>query len=318
MKINLVAYTRVAAGLAPKPPVSQRVDSPIEGFLSAHVTDLLEKANKDDAMPPGRFNDPEVRDLFQLLYQGSDDDFPGATLQLAERLIAVMNGRTREGLLLALRADGDAGRVAGLLKLQVVAEHGAVLERLDSGELQLSAVTDMLEKPGDLQKGALVTRSLPPDEVYCADRLVTAAHYFPEAFGIRLFAKPSAATKTFFEVAHRVAPEQMAEIAARWPALESGYTRDVIGRLAAEVPDLTQEMQEEMIERLADSPRSVVRLDTGRRVKETYKIGGITLSGPIEEMVGGVHVQERPEGGWTITLNSSDEPSPVYTSTMAR
>ena len=319
MKINLATYTRVAAGLDPKPPALEQIEAPIQNFLNAHIRDLLEKANRDDAMPPARFTDSETQELFRLLYHGTESEFLDAARQLAERLIAVMNRRTSEGLLLGLRAETESnGRVAGLLKLQVVAEHGAVLQRLESGELQLSAVTDMLEKPGDLQKGALVATSLPHGQVYCADRLTAAARYFPEAFGIRLFAKPSAATKTFFDVAGQITPALMTRIAEVWPTLEPGFTRDVIGQLGDLVPGMTPQLQEDIIECLANSPRSVVRLDTTRRVKESYKIGGITLSGPIEEMRQNVEIVRQPEGGWRIALNSTEEPSPTYTSSAAR
>jgi hypothetical protein len=319
LKINCITYTRVAAGLDPKPPILQQVDSAIENFLRAHIDDLLSKAAKDDATPPAQFTDDEAKDLFWCLYQGTESEFLGSAQQLATRLTERMNGRTAEGLLLALRAETDTnGRVAGLLKLQVVAEHGAVLQRLESGELQLSAVTDMLEKPGDLQKGALVATSLPHGEVYCADRLTAAARYFPESFGIRLFAKPSAATKTFFDIAHRLAPTYVASIADAWPTLEPGTTRDVLGELGEKIPDITPELQEEMIEALESSPRPVVRLDTTRRVKESYKIGGITLTGPIEEMRQKVGISQRPDGSWQIAIKSLEEPQPTHTSWSTR
>jgi hypothetical protein len=320
MDINWVTYIRVAAGLDPKPPVLHVVEASIENFLRAHIDDLLSKAKKNGAMPPAQFTDGEAQELFRNLYRGTEGEFLESAHQLATRLIGRMNGATADGLLLALRAETDTdGRVAGLLKLQVVAENGAVLQRLESGELQLSAVRDLLEKPGDLQKGALTATSLPDGEVYCADnKMPVAARYFPEAFGIRLFAKPSAATRTFFDIAQRLAPGLVTPIAESWPTLQPGTVRKVMGELGERIPEVTPELQEEMIGALEASPRPVIRLDTTRRVKESYKIGGITLDGPIEEMRRKVEVSRKPGGGWQITINSEDEPQLSHSSWSTR
>jgi hypothetical protein len=313
LDISHMTYARVAVGASPGYPELHTVDTRIADFLSDHINDLLVQATKDGASPPARFGDGEAQALFRNLHNGTDEKFLESAHTLATRLISAMNGRMSEGLLVALRAETEAnGRIAGLLKLQVVAEHGAVLQKLESGELELSAVSDMLEKPGDLEKGALVATSLPDGEVYCADRLSAAARYFPEAFGIRIFAKRAAATRAFFDIAYQIAEDHIPRIAEAWHTLQSGPTREVLAELGEKVPEITPGLQDEMVEALETAPRPVVRLDTTREVKETYKIGEITLSGPIDEIRQRVKMSQKPDGGWRITIDSPEKPMPGH------
>jgi hypothetical protein len=318
MNVRHITYIRVDAGLAPKPSEPQQIEPQVEGFLEAHVDDLIVKATKDDATPPAQFMDPEAEELFRRLHGGTEVEFLDSADQLATRLIAQMNRRTAEGLLVALRAEHAGGLIAGLLKLQVIAPQGAVLERLESGQLQLSAVKDLLDKPGDLQKGALVTTALPAGRLYCADRKDNAAKYFPDAFGIRVFAKPSAATKTFFDVAQRLTPDLVAPIAQCWSGLHPGAVREVMDELGHAVPDLTPRLQEDLIEELENAARPVVHLDTTRKVKEIYKAGEITISGPIEQMRQMVRSEQISDKLWETTVYSDDEPKISHTSTAGR
>lgn len=304
-----MTYARVAVGACPQSPELQPIEAGIKGFLCDHVDALLKKAQNREASPPGRFRENDARDLFRKLHTGTDPEFLSSAYSLAKRLIDGMNGRTSEGLLVALRAETERdGRVAGLLKLQVVAPNGAILRKLESGELMLSAVQDMLEQPGALEKGALVASSLPDGEVFCADRLSAAARYFPEAFDIRVFAKPAAAVKIFFDAVHAIAGDLAPQVAEIWPTLRPGPVRDLLAELGQKIPDLTPELLAEITEMLEAAPRPVGGLDTRRVVRETYEIGGITLTGPIDEMQRNVRISERSDGGWQLTVDSSEKP----------
>ena len=69
------------------------------------------------------------------------------------------------------------------------------------------AVTKLVDKPDRLQKGALVTSSLPEDHIIIADRLGQDAAYFPAAFGIRIYSRPSEAAGELLEALHTVSPD---------------------------------------------------------------------------------------------------------------
>lgn len=319
MDIKFVTYTRVEVGIPPKPQQLREIDEATARFLGDHVDKLLKKATGGGAALAARFTEPDAHKLFTNLYRGTADQFLEAADRLAERLVDAMDSRASDGLFVALRAQSaDCEVVAGVLKLQVVEGHAAVLQQLESGELQLAAVTDMLEQPGNLEKGALVAKSLKDGEVYCADRLQVKARYFPTALGIRRFAAPAEAAKSFFDTAQRVAPALVAQIAAAWPEIEPDYTREVLARLGDEVSGLTAQIQERIIEALEAYPEPVAWIDTQRKVRETYKCGGITVSGPIEEMRQRVTLASQPEGGWQLVLQSSEQPKLSHTASAAR
>jgi hypothetical protein len=319
VRLKFVAYTRVAADATCKPPRLHQLDGATADFLLEHVGSLVKRATKDDGAPAARFADPDAHELFRHLYSGTPDQFLAATHRLAERLTEAMDRRTSEGLLVALRTESEGAEiVAGVLKLQVATEHGAALQRLESGELQLAAVTGLLERPGDLEKGALVAQSLKDGEVYCADRLSLTARYFPSALGIRRFAAAAPAAKAFFDTIQKVAPALVPRIARAWPNVEPDHTREVLARLGEQVPELTPQLQEEVVEVLETYPDPVAWLDTRRKVKETYKVGGITLSGPIEEMRRQVSSARTEEGPWRLVLDCADEPVPSHSASGVR
>jgi hypothetical protein len=163
----------------PTYPELHPIDKGINDFLADHIRDLRHLTATRQTQP-GRFVDAQAQALFRSLRYDKAPDFLATVDSLLKRLIDKMDQRTKAGLLICLRASEDSNLIAGVLKLQVVAEHGAVLEKLDSGDEVLSAVTDLLDKPGDLQKGTLVMSTLPEGQLLTGDRLASQdAIYFP-------------------------------------------------------------------------------------------------------------------------------------------
>jgi hypothetical protein len=318
LDISHLTYSRVAAGHRPKRQTLQSSDRGVDAFLSDHVKALLEMADKPDATPPGRFLSQQATVLFRNLHTGSDDEFVAAAHQLTIRLCARMDGRSADGLLVCLRTKpGPRGSVAGALKLQVDAPNAAILRALDSGEVVLTAVKDMLEKPGDLQKGALVTSWHAEGEVVCGDKLAQAARYFPEAFEIRIFSRPSASTRAFFDAVDMHADKLTGQVAEIWPTLEPGTPRHVLAEIGSKMPEFNSQIQDRIERTLSTAPRPVARLDTQREVTETYKAGDIRVSGPITAMRQLVTVVEPTDRAlqpnWQIVVESHDEPKRIHT-----
>jgi hypothetical protein len=308
--VTHMTYARVARDATPSFPRFRPMDDGVMGFLGDHINSLFEKAQEDNATPPGRFRDQEAQRLFRDLHTGAESEFLASADALTRRLIDRMDGRTADGLLVCVRAETPAeGRVAGVLKLEVVAPNGAVLRQLDSGETMLAAVKDLMDSPGDLQKGALVASSLPDGQILCGDRVLHVARYFADAFDIQICCRPSDATKAFFDAVAEVAEPLMSEVAAAWSAIRPGSPREVLAELSQKVPGLTASLQADIAERLENAPRPVALLDTRRPVKETYQAGEITVSGPIDEMRRRVRIVEEPAGRWRIAVDSPDRPA---------
>ncbi|MFC7384725.1 hypothetical protein [Sphaerisporangium rhizosphaerae] len=305
--ITHMTYARVAPGAATRRPQLQAVESEVEKFLNDHIASLWRMAAKPDAPPPGVFMDLEAQVLFRHLYLGDDEDFLKSVDLLTKRLVERMNGRTSAGLLLCLRAEAATQRIAGVLKLQVVAPNGATLEELESGEVKLSAITNVLDKPGDLQKGALVAAGLPDGQVLCGDRLTNQAGYFPQAFGIQVFSRPSVGTGVLFDALADCADDLPGKVAPVLHRVERGAPAEVLEALGHLVPELDEDVQSEVLSLMDRASRPVAVIDTSREVTSKILAGDITISGP-PRAIDQVRIEGSSTNGWRIVIHTPDEP----------
>ncbi|MEV4062208.1 hypothetical protein [Nonomuraea dietziae] len=308
MDIKLMTYSLVAHDRAHRDAQLQEIEGKVMNFLLEHVEHIQNVSKHPDSAPPGKFFDPESREIFQALHAGSSDDFLASVGTLTKRLISRMTKATKPGLLVSLRAQNGAERLAAVLKLEILEPTGATLQQLGSGELRLSAVTDMLEKPGDLQKGVLVTSALPADEAICIDRLYRGARYFPSAMGIRMHPRPKEAASTFYEAMQNCAPQWVEPLVAALPKVRPGPPQQVITELAQHVSGMEAHLQAELIDRLERAPRPVTYLDTTRPVTRIIEAGEITVKGPAGVMYQTVKITKKPDGGWQILIDSPEEP----------
>jgi hypothetical protein len=303
-----MTYARVASDAVPAYPELRPIDKGINDFLADHIHDLRHLTVTRQTQP-GRFVDAQAQALFRSLRYDKPPDFLATADSLMKRLIDKMDQRTKAGLLISLRANEDSNLIAGVLKLQVVAEHGAVLEKLDSGDEVLSAVTDLLDKPGDLQKGALVMSTLPEGLVLTGDRLTGQdAIYFPKAFGIQLYARPSESVGELLDAVEATAPELVAPVAAALPSVPPGDPSDVLSELGNRIPELDGSCQADVAQRLGHLKRPVGIIDTKRRSREQVKIGDITISGPIEAMRRYTSIHHLGDRRWQVVVEGTVEP----------
>jgi hypothetical protein len=313
VQITQMSLAKVAHGAVPAPPELRDIDAGINAFLGDHITGLRGMTTKRKSYP-GKFIESESQRLFEDLYLGTNEAFLAAADSLTKRLIAKMDRRTSEGLLVCLRARDDQEQYGGVLKLQVVAPNAAVLEELESGEVKLSAVTDLLDKPGDLQKGALRTSWLAEDRVMVGDQLAQDASYFPVAFGIRTFARASSSVSGLLTAVDKVDTDLTAPIAQALPSVAAGDASVVLAELAKHVPGLSPPVRTDVMHALEKQPRPVAQIDTSQRATETIKAGAITISGPVVEMRKHVHIDlgdssdSGGSGSWVIRVESAHKP----------
>jgi hypothetical protein len=307
VQITHMTLAKVEYAAVSDAPEFSAITVGIDAFLGDHISELRAKTTSGKT-PPGRFTDPETQVLFRDLFSGTDEAFLGAADNLTKRLIAKMDKRAARGLLICLRAHDDRERYSGVLKLQVVAKHAAVLEEVASGKLELSAVTDLLDKPGDLQKGALSASGLADDRVMVGDQLIQVAAYFAAAFGIKTYSRPSASVDVLFTAINSIAPGLALPIAKALPTVQPGEPDRVLESLAEKIADLTPNVQANLVEALANQARPVAYIDTSRPARETIKAGKIIISGPVEEMRQRVQIDGDAGAGWIISVDSDDEP----------
>jgi hypothetical protein len=304
-----MTYALVREDVRVPVPTLQPVDE-VAGFLSEHVEKLLQVEARLDAPPPGVFVDSGRQGDFHHLHAGTDDEFLAAYRRLAQELVNVMSKATKDGLLVGLRAVTEGyGTVAGVLKLEIVAPQGAaLLTEADGSVVRLEAIKDMVDAPGKLQKGALVTSRLPPNRVHCRDTSNTYAKYFPAALGVKVHPRPQAAMAALLDVTAQVIPQASAQIEDAVPTCAPGPVRDVLAEVANKVPELTEPLQVEIAERLSALAEPVTELDPGRTVKGTYKIGGILVTGPLVELGEVTAVQALSNGQWQLTITGDAKP----------
>lgn len=308
--VAMLYYARVAQDATPGAPLERPHDADLDKFLVEHVEALRGKG-KSGVSCPATFVDPAGLDLFTAVRGGTSAEFLEASHALTLRLIGEMSGATREGLLVCLQLhDGDV-RSAAVLKLQIESEYAATLQTLDDGEALLSSVTDVMDRPGKLQKGALIDDPRPDSDVILGDTLRTEALYFPRAFGIQMDQKPGQAAIDTLQVISDLQGPSVATAARReMPAVEPGPVSTVLEGLGESVPELSdREVRAAVEERLSQQARPVRRVDTQASVSEVVTASDVVIRSPWtgEERV--TWAPDTDQGGWVITIRVDEEPT---------
>jgi hypothetical protein len=310
MEIVHLTYAHVKPDQTVGSLAAQEHDAKVDAFLIDHLQDLAKRASSGNS-PSAAFTDSTSSELFRKLRVGTAAEFLDAAKTLTTRLVAEMNGTTSAGLLVCLRAKDGTELSGAALKLEVMAEHGAVLEQLASGELKLSSATDVLQVPGELQKGALVPDSRADSDVVVGDVLAVNALYFPRAFGIVTEQRSSDTAASLVAAVHRHRPAISQRVATELPKVSPGPVRSVLDKVAETVPELDEATIAEVERDLVGLKRPVKRVDTGGPVKRVISVDGITISGTVAAMEK-VRVNADPEVGWRVTITSQSQPREEY------
>lgn len=306
-----MTFSLVGSGVLPVPPVVRQPDPGGAEFLCRHVEEIRVRT-RDRRTYPARFDrQGSAQVLFRALLLGSEHEFTTAADSLAKLLISQMDGRTRRGLLVCLRADDGRETYGGVLKLDVEEENFGYLRMLDDGQAELGTISDVLPRPGDLKKGALMAGSLPPWQVMVVDRMTYDAAYFPRAFGIRTVARPGVGASALLKALEQVSPETIEKVARVLPDVPPGEPQDVVSALRPKVPAVPDEAWSAVTEELARLDPPVAYIDTGRPVTLKVVAGAITISGPLPEMVRLVRVTGEADD-WTVSIDSGTEPEWYY------
>ncbi|MCW2890420.1 MAG: hypothetical protein JWL58_7282 [Streptosporangiaceae bacterium] len=294
------------------PRLEEEIEDEVRTFFVEHIQALQTMSRKSDSPPHGRFVDVEAQSLFQALHMGNAPEFLNSAGTLTKRLIGRMNRSTNRGLLACVRAEGDSGRIGAALKLEIVSPTGTTLEELASGEIRLASVTNVLDQPGDLQKGALVASGMPAEEVVCGDTLTYQSRYFPEAFGIQVFARPSHGPSAFLKAVAQSDTQLAGPVAAALPQVKPGTLREVVGEIGEHVPAFDMGTQAGVIDALEHIPRPIAHLDTSKRVTAVIEQGDVTIKGPAPVIHEAVQLRERPDGTWEAVISFDREPKIIY------
>jgi hypothetical protein len=306
--IERVSYAYVEhRGQAPVMRVHE-LDEDLRMYLSAHVDDLISRAT-GTAWPPARFVDDDAAARFVRLRSDSEATFTHASQELADRLVAEMDGRSGRGFLVTVqwRAEGEVGAAA--LKLDVTDKPGAALSEQEHGTATLEVVRNLLIELGRLQKGCVIPDTRPGSDAVIGDRQTKASLYFLRAMGLRQQEPAGQATLELVKIIAEVAPSA-AGAAARSLARRAMMTVDDF--LDEEPGLLTEDQRDEVLRRAQDRKRPIVDLDPGVRTMFTViAADGITIRGPVDTIARRLSIEDRPDGA-RIVIDVSERPDLRY------
>jgi hypothetical protein len=295
------------------PALAEDVDA-VSDFLVSHVDELLKGAVNSTA-PVTSFIDAAKQKRLDDLRTGTDDEFLRAAESLTRDLASQMaRVNSKPGVLVcASFEEADGSRVAAAVKLQVVSDHGAVLEQLESGETVLSAVRKVLDRPGDLQKGLVYPDSRPGSETVIGDKAnQSEARYFLQAMGVEAEEHSKRALGAVAKaLADASAPGNRDAVVRRLDQAGPGPLEDVV---AEAVRGISMERSTpEILRDLQDRERPIRAVDTSAQLKCTVRAGAIKIDLPAAEM-SRVTIEPSLDGGFVIEVRTDAEPLVTYRS----
>ena len=308
MAITLVSYSYLEPGGTPPMMLERAISSDILVYLDAHVSDLVARTSHGN-IAPAVFRSGEGAKRFEKLNTGTRDEFLASAQSLADRLYERMDNRTKRGFFVALRKTADIS-YAAVLKLDVH-DSAAAAARFDSPSgATLEAVEDLLDIPGELQKGGVVPDPRDNSKIAVGDKLTITSLYFLDALDVQQRAIPGPATRDLVRVVQAIAPDKADSVAT---TLELEPSMVSIDEFFEDHPDLlTTEQTTAVLERARAKRRPIEEVDPSSYVlRETIEADGITIRGRASTLREKARILNRP-GGFRIEIDVDEQPRRTY------
>jgi len=308
MAITLVSYSYLEPGGTPPKMLERDISSDIREYLEAHVDDLLARIGHG-SIAPAVFRSAEGAERFEKLRTGTKAEFLANAQSLADRLHQRMDYRTKRGFFVTLRRGGSSS-IAAVLKLDVHDAAAAAVRFDAAGEATLEAVEDLLDIPGELQKGGVAPDQRPNSQIVVGDKLTVTSLYFLDALDVEQHAAPGPATADLVRVVQTVAPDKADSVAKM---LEVEPARIPIADFFEAHPDLLDDEQTtEVLDRARVKRRPIEEVDPSSYVlRESIEADGITIRGRASTLREKVRILDRP-GGFRIEIDVDEQPRRTY------
>lgn len=310
MKLSRAAYAFVEPGGAVPVPDLQAVPPDIVIYFGDHRSDLLERA-MTGKVAEAHFADQNAANRFQLLATGTNEQFTTVAADLAKRLHQNMDARSRRGFFVAATFTDGTDSQAMVLKLDASPKKLAAIGGTGSNRTLLS-VEDLLDMPGDLQKGAVFPDPRSHSDVCVADKNREAALYYLTAIEVGQHELPTKGIRSLLAVVGQVSPAHVEPVTK---ALESVTTRTPAAEVLKNVtPPIPPQMQADINGRLAALRRPVADVDpTAYATQGIVDIDGIVIRGPAARIREDVSWRRDPNGtGFVIEVRVAHQPTKRY------
>lgn len=280
MTLRLVTYTYVEQAAAAPTCKLRAATGDVADYLEAHAEAMVEKAT-NNATPPARFLNPAARQRFQRLASGTQNEFLSVAEELARRLQSEMDRRTKRGFFVALRRTVQNSASACVLKLDVSSKAAAALKQ-SQGQPDLAAVKDLLDVPGDLQKGAVTPDPRPASNVIVGERFADTSQYFLRALEIVQFYSERDSLAQVVAAVSQVAPDRVGAVIERIDRSQPMAAEDFFN---ANTGLLEPAQVADVAGRLAQLKRPLQPIDPSHvPVRRTIVADGIVIAGRPQEL----------------------------------
>jgi hypothetical protein len=195
------------------------------------------------------------------------------------------------------------------LKLDVHDAAAAALRTDSAGEPTLEAVKDLLDIPGELQKGAIVPDPRGDSDVIVGDKLTVTSLYFLEALDAQQHVAAGPATADFLRVVQEVAPTKVAAAAA---PLEQETRVSIRAFFDRHDDVLDEDEEQQVLERARVRRRPIDEIDPeSYALREEIEAHGITIRGRAATIREKLVILQRP-GGYRIQIDVNEQPRRRY------
>jgi hypothetical protein len=305
MALVLVAYSYVEPG-GPVPSLARHsVDPDLAAYLEQHVSALLGRVGSKTT-PPAYFSNGVAANRFTVLRNGNTPAFLKTATELGVRLHREMDQRTKRGFLVALRRQTGQGPEAAVLKLDVLEKAGAAIQET-AGQPDLAAVKDMLDAPGELQKGAVTPDPRPNSDVVIGEQFVDTSQYFLRALEISQSYSTTQSVREIVKVVSRVAPGSVPRLFEELERTAPVSVTDFF----AQHPDIlpTPDNTADVLGRLNQLKRPLQPIDPNQvPIRRTILADGIKITGRPQELAAKLQITPLPDNRWRITIDVDSEP----------
>jgi hypothetical protein len=318
MKIEMLTFQNVGPGLTASEAELRPHDADIDTFLIDHLNALLSAANGGKVATAG-FGDEAAETLFRDARDSSEAGFLKAATAMFQQLNETMDKRTPQDLLVIFRTDAPE-RYLAVLKLQVASEYAATLQQVGEGRVDMRAIKDVLDAPGQIQKGLLYEDPRDTSAVVAKERRSSnsTAAYFLRAYNIVPNLLPAEANvaliRVVSDVSKEIDPTLTNKVITAMPELSDGTVSEVMDQLEQAVPEVAP-VRDQIEDRLVSHTRPIESMVPAVGAKKHISIGAIKITGPAQDIAQSVAWdRDADRDGWVTTIHSDTEPRESYRS----
>lgn len=310
MKLLRVAYAFVESGGTVPGPVVASLPNELKIYLNDHRESLVERA-QTGKLAEAQFANAVAKSRFEKIATGSNADFLTEATTLAQRLHSRMDARSRRGFFVAATYVNDLKPQSMVLKLDANPKTLAAIGGTTANPI-LESVDNLLDVPGELQKGAVYPDPRPNSTVCVGDKNRETSLYYLDAIEVTQRELPGKGIAMLLKAVEELAPTHLEPVTKALEKFKSRISSTKV--LQAVSPAIPADIQAAVIDRLAGLRRPVFDVNPiDHATRGSIDVDGIIISGPASRIRDDVQWIPDPNGsGFIIQVRVAYKPFKRY------